>query len=313
MKIQQKIILIAPIYFNYHQMIINALEANGHQVDFIPDKNSGLLYSIANKSSLLLRKYQNIYKNEIIKRLTAVSYDRMIVIGGKTLKPDFWQSVRENHSFKMVLYQWDSIQVFDYSSMIKSFDIVKTFDSVDAKNLNIPYLPLFYKNQNSKGEVLDIDLLFVGIWHSDRIDVLNQIIKFAKQYGLKYFIKVYYPKYLYLYLVYIKKHFKKSDLFIFKPISSSEMKNLYQNAKCVIDINHPWQSGLTMRTIETIGSGKKLITTNDNIKNEVFFNSDMIEIINRNNVQINREFFSNLSQYQNIEKFEINNWVLELI
>lgn len=308
-----KIILIAPAYFNYHQIIVAALTDLGHQVDFIEDKNSGFIYSLSQRNSFLKQFYRKHHENKCLKKLSNGSYDQMIVIGGKLFSSEFWAKINQKFAFKKVLYQWDSLNNFDYRSMIASFDVTMTFDSQDAKKVAIPYLPLFYKNTNHSDVALDIDLLFVGIWHSDRIEVLNQIIVLAKKYHLNHFIKLYYPKYLYLYLVHFKKYFPKSDLFIHKPINATEMNSLYQRAKCVIDINHPDQSGLTMRTIETIGAGKKLITTNSFVNKEDFYNNKMIQIIDRKNIQIEEAFFQNFAAYHNIEKLEINNWILELL
>ena len=62
----------------------------------------------------------------------------------------------------------------------------------------------------------------------------------------------------------------------FKSLSSNEIVSYYDRSNIVLDISHPGQSGLTMRTFETIGAGKKLITTNADIKNYPFYNPENI-------------------------------------
>jgi len=311
--INKKIILIAPCYFNYYKLIISALEQRGNIVDFLKDENSGLLYNVSRKSSFLTKKYLNLYKKEVVRKLVTGSYDIMIVIGGKTLDSDFWKLINKTYNFKKVLYQWDSIRNFDYREMIDSFDIVKTFDSEDAKELGIAYLPLFYKRQSKKTVAEDLDLMFVGIWHSDRIEILHEISNYADANNLKYIFKVYHPWYVYFYMVYIKNNLKKSPFFIHHPIPPEETISYYDRAKCIVDINHPWQSGMTMRTIETVGKGKKLITTNSFIQTEDFFDPMMIQVIDRKNIKINSDFFSFQNDYKNIDTLEINNWVTELL
>lgn len=309
----KKILLIAPIYFNYHNLIVSALEKKEYLVDFIADKNTGVLYTLSKKSNFLLKKYKESYKREIISKLNETSYDLLVVIGGKTLDVDFWKLINQNYSFKKVLYQWDSYKNFDYRGMISYFDVVKTFDSLDATQLNISYLPLFYKFEEKKEVLEDLDLVFIGIWHSDRLDILNEISEYAKKNNLKYCFKIYYPYYMYVYLVYIKKIISHSDFFTFKPIPLNETIEFYNRAKCIVDINHPGQSGLTMRTIETIGKRKKLITTNVYIKSEEFYDPKMIQIIDRKNIKIDSDFFEQKADYKNIEKLEISTWVEELL
>jgi hypothetical protein len=310
----KKIILIAPNYYNYHNQIIKVLKDKGNEIDYIEDKNNGVLFTLCSKSCYLLEKYKVIYAKNIIKKLENGNYDLMIVIGGKTPKNEFWEYVNKKFRFKKVLYQWDSYKNFDFRKMIPHFDIIKTFDSFDAETLGIEYQQLFYNKQPIVEKVKeDIDLLFIGIWHSDRLNILNQIVEFAEKNKLNYCFKVYYPIYMYIYLVYIKKHFKPSKFFIFKSIPLRDVFKYYQRAKCIIDINHPNQTGLTMRTIETIGAGKKLITTNSNIKNEEFYNQNMIQIIDREKIELDDDFFKLNEKYRNIEKLEISNWIDQLL
>ena len=46
----------------------------------------------------------------------------------------------------------------------------------------------------------------------------------------------------------------------------NDIVSLYKESEVILDINHPGQNGLTMRTFEALGAGKKLITTNTEIK-----------------------------------------------
>ncbi|MFH4210110.1 lipopolysaccharide biosynthesis protein, partial [Acinetobacter baumannii] len=68
-----------------------------------------------------------------------------------------------------------------------------------------------------------------------------------------------------------------------------EIIKLYAKSNVILDISHPGQSGLTMRTFEAIGAGKKLITTNLNIKEYPFYNSDNIFIISRDKLVLEKD------------------------
>ena len=82
-----------------------------------------------------------------------------------------------------------------------------------------------------------------------------------------------------------------------------------------MDINHPLQYGLTSRCIEALGANRKLITTNENIKDYDFFNESNIRIIDRKNPIINADFF--ISDYikpkkEIYEKYSLKNWLINI-
>ena len=82
-----------------------------------------------------------------------------------------------------------------------------------------------------------------------------------------------------------------------------------------MDINHPNQNGLTMRVFEVLGSGKKLVTTNGDVKKYPFYNTHNICIIDRNNIVMDRSFFD--TPFQKIDtdlykRMSINGWLEEI-
>jgi hypothetical protein len=80
-------------------------------------------------------------------------------------------------------------------------------------------------------------------------------------------------------------------------------------------MEHPQQRGLTMRTMEVLGAGKKLITTNKEIRCYAFFSADRIMMIDRKNPSLEPGFFEDdgapLSR-DVISQFSIRHWVNEI-
>ena len=156
------------------------------------------------------------------------------------------------------------------------------------------YLDYFKSVKNNGEEKLKYDLLFLGTAHSDRYTISSKVKEWCDLNNLKsycyYFI---HGRLVYFY----KKTFDKSfQLFDYKKLSFesltiSEILELYKTSNVILDINHPGQKGLTMRTFETIGAGKKMITTNVEIKKYPFYNSNNIYIINRDDVVLDKNFF----------------------
>ncbi|HFR3278101.1 TPA: capsular biosynthesis protein CpsH, partial [Streptococcus suis] len=102
----------------------------------------------------------------------------------------------------------------------------------------------------------------------------------------------------------------------FDHLSSKEIADIINETEVVLDIQHPKQSGLTMRTIEMIGMNKKIITTNPMIRQYDFYNPNNILIIDRFDVEIDLSFFE--SPYQELqteiyEKYSLEQWILDIL
>jgi hypothetical protein len=54
----------------------------------------------------------------------------------------------------------------------------------------------------------------------------------------------------------------------------------------VLDVNHSAQTGLTMRSIETIGARKKLITTNREVEEYDFYDPTRIHVIDPEHLDV---------------------------
>jgi hypothetical protein len=104
--------------------------------------------------------------------------------------------------------------------------------------------------------------------------------------------------------------------FIYKAKSRSEVVALVARSRIVVDIERPVQCGYTMRTLETLGAGRKLITTNAEVINSDFYVPDNIAIIDRNSPRISAEFFT--SVYQPVPpkilyRYSLEGWLDEVL
>ncbi|QXN23781.1 hypothetical protein KVP08_014425 [Shewanella putrefaciens] len=101
----------------------------------------------------------------------------------------------------------------------------------------------------------------------------------------------------------------------FKPMAFKQVINILGDSRIVIDIEHPKQNGLTMRTIEMLGMQKKLITTNKNVIEYDFYNPQNILVVDREDLSIDTSFLH--SEYQPVdatirEKYSLSAWLLNL-
>ena len=119
---------------------------------------------------------------------------------------------------------------------------------------------------------------------------------------------------VYLFKKFFDKSFKEFDYkkISFISLNVSQIVGLYKKSDVILDINHPSQKGLTMRTFESIGAGKKLITTNSEVKRYCFYNPNNILVIDRENIEVNKIIFE--STYEDIDeklydKMTLEGWI----
>jgi hypothetical protein len=81
-------------------------------------------------------------------------------------------------------------------------------------------------------------------------------------------------------------------------------------------MQHSKQTGLTMRTIETLGAKRKMITTNVNIKKYDFYNSNNILVMDEHNLDEIEQFISHEYEPLNddvYKKYSLHSWLETII
>lgn len=302
----KKVLLLAPSFFGYENDIVQEMIALGVEVDYFderPFKSS--IAKILNRLDLkfIMRRYIRRYFKSILNQSIGKNYDFLLVISPETLGTSFVRELKAiNQNVISILYMWDSFSnKANARKLLPYFDNVISFDPGDKLiNSNIKFIPLFFNNDfNASYNKLNHEQLysvaFVGTVHSDRVKLVKQIMKQFEEQGVKTFSFYYCPSKL---LFILKKIFTKEYDFIsysevsFKAMSKSEIKTVFLQTNAVIDIQHPAQKGLTIRSLETLGLEKKLITTNSDVRSYDFFDERNILVIDRVNPQIPDNFIS---------------------
>ncbi len=294
----KKVLFIAPKFYSYHMQIIKFMESNGANVTFFAEDIYTPLYRISNRIFPKVANYfKQKYRNQILDSSEVNAYDFVFVIRGGILTSDMMKKLKiKLQNAKFIMYQWDSNKQSNYKKIIEYFDVVKTFDRGDALQFNIDYLPLYYSKEyedirHNRVDKL-YDIVFYGAYHSDRLDVVKHIDSFCQQNNLNFKYHLYITK-MALARLFLLRILKLKDMAYLKTYSveTNEILEIYKQSFAVLDIELNIQNGLTMRTFETLGAGLKLITTNKNIANESFYNQNNIMILDRNDVDLDLDFF----------------------
>lgn len=320
----KRILLIA--LTEYSKGIVSELQNMGAVVDYMCDKpNNGVICKTFGRLNFFpyMKRIEKYYENKI-QQLSSNYYDYILVIRGEYTPAKALIALKKTFpSARVILYMWDSIKNNKrIISKWKYYDKVWTFDRIDylEHQSEIYFLPLFYYNsflpENKNGYKYDI--AFIGTGHEDRVKIIKGIREQCKKYGLRMYEYIFLPHKL----IYLRNKFKiknyngvKIKDIKFKLMPTKDAYQIYSESKCVIDIESPKQCGLTMRTIEMIGLKKKLITTNKDIVNYDFYNSNNIMVVDRKKFTIDPEFIN--KPYENLSneiyhKYSLNGWILQV-
>lgn len=320
----KKILYIAPIFFSYEKDIRDELLRRGAHVDFLLDRpfDSAFLKAIARiRREWVIGSVDRYYCNNI-KLLEGSDYDFIFVVNGQTLSSVTLDRLRAFYpKAKLILYMWDSFGNRRWAvSNLKYFDFKFTFDPVDAKKYGLHFRPLFFSSgfERTPSDILEWDISFIGTAHTDRYSVVSKITR-----TLDPEIRTFWYLFLqakWVYWVYRSTSFalrnSKISEFKFDSLGKSFVQDVFNKSKSILDIEHPNQTGLTMRTLETVGAKKKLVTTNSQVKNYDFYNESNICIINRASPVLPEDFLSTPYVDLNVaiyKKYSLQGWMDEIL
>jgi hypothetical protein len=157
--------------------------------------------------------------------------------------------------------------------LAKYADSAFTFDVADSISYGYKYLPLFHSERidisggiKTTTKVRQYKFCFIGSYHGDRAYVLSTFL--SAEPSESNYVKLFFQSKLQYVFYYLKDPALRAiprEWITFNPVSRIELENVSQQSEYVIDIHHPAQTGLTMRTWETLSKGYRLITTNPSI------------------------------------------------
>lgn len=325
---KKKVLYIGTPIFNYHKKIIAEFEAQGYFVDFYndrPSESSFIKGMIKIKKSLLNFLIQK-YFDKIMSETKDKTYDLVFIVNCKVFTPEMIRQMRESHkSARFVLYMWDSLTLYPNSrDLIPIFDTSYSFDLEDCEKIeSLKLLPLFYCKEYEEVGKADLkereyDIVSVCTAHPNRYKTMHKLFPKLESKGIRIFSYMFLNKFQYLYNKVFVAEFKgaKSSEFKFNSLSEQENLAVLMKSIAVFDIQHNKQSGLTMRTIETLGAKRKMITTNANIKRYDFYNENNILVMDDNNLDKIEIFIKR--KYESIsdelyKKYSISSWIDTII
>lgn len=263
------VLFIGTGFYNYDEAICKKLKELGADTSYfcsiIKTSTSRFLKLVG------LKKFadKNLQKKRASKigKLKTNSDFVFIIKGEDLLQSDIDLIKRNNPSAKFILYFWDDFRrISNKKTLLNNITNIWSFDTEDCEKYGFKFRPLFYFDGLKPSEK-NIYLSSIGGWHSNRIDLFREVSQILKKQNKNYYLKLYLSKRIKFIDRYLKHSLTNSDeeLIITKPLGYKKLSEIMSRSKCILDITHVSQRGLSIRTLEALKCGCHLITTNMSI------------------------------------------------
>ncbi len=293
----RRILMIGVKFYHYNDEIIRKMESYGANVSFFYERDTSPLFGLVK----FLKKgnteaIQRKYYLGILKKIAGRQFDYLLVIRGYKLEGAFVEAVREiSPGIRTIMYQWDSYTTWDcdYRPLIPFFDSVTTFDYNDSEELNLRYVPTFSTDEfgSLPQKQPDYELFFCGNYTYPRYLFQEKLIKFAEERGYRLKTKL-----VMTWKYYLQERWRgirlNPSLISFRKLSKEEYVDLFSRSLVIVDFTSDGQAGLTMRSLDALSAGKKLLTNNTNIFREAGVGKDQVAVYDPEALDIDPAFMT---------------------
>jgi hypothetical protein len=324
----KSILFLSPSFFGYEVAIKDKLMELGAKVFYVDDRpsNSSIATGLIRINKNLAKDIINKYYDDVLSRSEKENFDVIFLLNPEALPLSFLEvcKLRWPKAY-YVMYMWDSVKNRKHTlDFLPYCDRVFTFDRSDAEAYGFKFKPLFYldayRGVRDNPGADEYDLCFMGTAHSDRYGIAREVRDWCEERGLRCFFYFYIQG---LGLYWFNKLKSKGVMpslaeVSFEKMSFADIVRVVGASRVVLDIQHPRQTGLTMRTLETLGAGRRLVTTNSQVKEYDFYDARQVQIVDRikPSKNLDLEFFTN-EQYhtlqESIKDHSIGNWLIAVL
>jgi hypothetical protein len=296
----KRALVIAPEFFGYNVEIVNEVKRRGAEVYFVPDRpfRSAVMIAAAKVLPAPILVLADRYYEAQIAALRDLVFDLVLVVNGQTLSTETLARLRRTFPRALfVLWAWDSVR--NRPSILRNkpfFDVAASFDPQDAASYGFRFRPSFYAPgfERRSDATPRYDLSFIGTAHTDRYAVVQRVRARLPEDAVAFWHLYLQAPWVYWYYRATNPAFRPAPMseFRFRPLPRPSVESVFFDSKTILEIEHPEQRGLTMRTFEAIAAGKKLVTTNPRIQEYSFYHRSNIHVIDRGDPEIPAEFLA---------------------
>lgn len=287
----RKILIIGIGFYDYENCIVERLKERGALISYFQDRPEKIRAGLLSRCKAYRARAIRRHEDAILAEARSENFDQVLIIKGVDLEISFIKSLRETlPDSEFILYQWDSLARLDgIEQRLPFFDRVFSFDRLDVLSRpEMIFRPLFFRENSISRDcpIQDIDLAFVGWLHSDRLDSVRRMQSEANAMGLRTFVYIYTGWWTWLKLL-VRGEARNVHT---QALPYVKLLKIIGRSKCIYDLPHALQTGLTMRAIETLGLQKKLLTSSLDIVNYDFYSTDNVSVVGMGETGLNKNF-----------------------
>ncbi len=315
----KRVLLFAVRYFDYEKQIIAELQRRGAEVDYLPDRpfNTPFMNAVSRHSRAAILHLATRFYRRQLNAFGNKAYDLVFVINGQTLSKGLIGQLRaQMPTARFLFYIWDSMRNKPKArEILPFFDECITFDPDAANQYGMRLLPLFFApGFEDAGDAIEYDLSFVGTAHSDRFRIISTIDQNLPPEIRRFWYPFLQAPWVFYIQKVINPAFRRAKFKDFKydALPFRKVQDIFSKSRVIVDMEHPHQTGLTMRTFEALGARKKLVTTNSSIRDYDFYSPDNIHIIDRGRPSVPISFLTSKFKDLNPEiyyKYSLAGWM----
>ena len=313
-------LLITPGFLGLDQLLYVAFKKKVANLDHYYDRQNNIIFKFILRLNVpfLARFISNRHYKCLTESLNKV-YDIVVIVNPEALPLAYLDRIKKT-SKKTVIYFWDGSVTKPKIKLYSGLDGVSiySFDRSDCKKYGFHYLPLFIPEDSSPSNISNknIDFCFVASCHYQRLSLAEELHKLSLLYGYSAEIRISAPSVFHFYYFRMLSFIRGYKVEIFSSaLNHQNYLAVIARSKVVVDmISDPNQSGVSLRTFEALSKNCKLLTNNQNLKNESFFDHNIIAFYSTlpSKIDINSLLDKEESEF-NGDQFEINRFVENLL
>lgn len=268
-------------YHVYTQGIIAEMRGAGASVTYVDIQPRSTAFKILRTLGRAgYDRYLDRHHAAAIEASRGTAYDKVIFLQAHQISPGNLGRLRElQQGAEFRLYNWDALSNHDYLAQAPFFDRVLTFDRVDAETHGFGYLPLFCirgMQGLARDRATPRSLFMVG-----------NVVTAARYRAVEAFRRHCADQQLVF-----RQHLKISPVVLarfwraglrpegvsLRSIARPAFREMTETSLAAFDFANHAQSGQTMRMMENLCTGKKIVTNNTWVKREPFYSPDRIHV-----------------------------------
>jgi len=314
----KKVLFITFDLSGYYDGVYRELQSRYTQVDYFNTATFKYKYkNVLQKTHAFFmkmatgKKLKNYYKCvEFINMVSCREYDLTIIIRPDVLFDTQLNVLRAISKYNVAYYHDSINNIKRKKDVINFFDKVYSYEKKDVADYNLNFISnfIYFDADNIENQPSDYDA-FCVMSNDYRVATLKKVAGFLKNNNHSYEF-------------YVMKdgELPQENLltYINKRMNNNEVIEHIKRARIITDIHkYGVQDGLTFRVFEAMGFGKKLITTNKDVKNYDFYNPNNIFVIEDiKDINIPEDFFT--TPYNKIpqdiyNQYTVKAWVDKII